>query len=644
MSATSSISGVISGLDTEGIISKLREIEMRPVTRLQQQRATLNLRLTAWQTCNTKLLALKTAAGALSLPATFRSRTATVSDEGALRVTVTGSPALADCSFTVVALAQAHQLASQGYTDADATLIGDGAITVNGREITTTGLTLSGLRDAINAAGAGVTASILDTGTGETPYRLVLTSDRTGLTGEITVNVNVSGTAPAFATTQAAQDAQLRFGSGEGAIDVYRSSNEITDVIPGLTLHLVATTTAPVTVRVAADTAALKEKIQALVSAYNELDSFISGQSSYDTENQASPPLFGDLGLMQLQRALDDALFSPVEGASSDLCLLSQAGLRRDAEGRLSLDEATLDRALAASPEGVMKLFASYAEGPSGVSYLSCAAETKPSGAAGYALEITQLATQARVTAGVAMTAALAAEETLTLNGVAIALTAGMSQREVAAAINARASETGVAASFTGPDGTGDGDYLTLTRLAYGSSPTLTAVSSLSASGGATTGLGDLLVTPTDPTGESGAGTGAPGVDVAGFIGGGAATGAGQVLTAVEGDATGLRLLVRAGLGALSPVVFTRGVVSALEGTLAFLTGEEGSPYLSATQGLNAQLEALEEDITRTQTQVDQSMALVERQFQAMEAALAKLQSQSSFLSNQLKAMQAQMQ
>jgi len=639
MPGTSSISGVMSGLQTDEILEKLRQLEMGAVYRLQSRQVGLNQTLSTWQALNTKLLALKSSMSGLSLPSTYNARAVSVSDPATLSASASSTAALGDYTFTVAALAAAHQIGSQGYADATATLVGDGTITVNGHEITTNGLTLTGLRDAINAAGGGVKASVLNTGSGATPYRLQITSTATGTAGAIACSVSVAGgNAPVFTDVQAAQDAHLVFGSGASAVDVYRSGNRVSDVLDGITLNLAQAGGSPVTLHVGADTSAVKEKIQALVTAYNEAMAFIDEQSRYDSKTQQNGLLFGNVNLMQMQSSLYRAISEPVAGLPSELCLLSQVGLRRNIEGELTLDEVALDAALAENPTGVLKLMAAYADCPAGVSYISSSADTQPSGAAGYALELTQLAAQARATAGVAQIEALAADETLTINGVQILLQAGMTQAQVLAAINQRSSETGVAASATGADGTGGGSYLTLTRIAYGAGPTLTAVSSASSAGGQnTSGLGNLPVTPTDSGGESGSGTGAPGVDVAGSIGGVAAQGSGQTLTGTSGGAQGLSLLVRAATtGALGNVVFTRGALGELNYLLAFLTEDGNSPYQAATDSLEAQIERLDDEIAAAQASVDTKMAYVTRQFEQMEATLAKLQSQSSYLTSQL--------
>jgi len=638
MAGTSSISGVISGLQTDQILEKLRQIEMTPVYRLQSKQAELNKRLSVWQSFNTKLLSLKTALSPLTLPYNFSAHTVSVSNSLVCSASASASAALGDTAFSVVALATAEQMSSQGYAS-DADVIGTGTIVLNGKTITTDGLTLAGLRDAINGAGAGVQASVVNTGAGATPYRLLLTSTSTGSAGAIAATVNVTGAgAPVLTTVQAAQDAHLRFGSGEAAVDVYRSSNHITDVITGVTLDLVGT--GEVSLHVAGDTAAVQEKVEALVKAYNEVTAFIKEQSKFDSTTNTSSPLFGDINLMHIEDSLYRTFSEPVAGLPPEMCLLSQVGLRRNMEGELTLDSAMLEQALVADPTAVTKLFASYAECASDITYISSTQATKASGPEGYALEITQVATQARVTAGVAQSAPLAGDETLTLNGVAIALSAGMDQAAVLAAINAVSSQTGVRASATGSDGTGTGAYLTLTRIGYGSALHLTASSTVSNAGGASSGIGTVVVTETSPGGEAGTGTGAAGVDVAGLIAGVAASGNGQTLTATSGDAAGLALLVRAvSTGVKPPVIFTRGAVTDLADMLAFLTEDSDSAYGVATDALENEVSRLTDEIASAQASVDAKMKVLTTQFESMEASLSKLHTQSSQLLNQLQAL-----
>jgi len=637
MAGTSSISGVISGLDTSGILSQLREVEMSSVYRLQAQQKTLNERLSNWQTFNTKLLSLKTAISSLTLTSAYNERSVSVSDETVISATATSSALEGNVTFTVVSLAQAHQITSQGY-GSEETLVGDGAITINGQEITTDGLSLAELRDAINAADAGVRAMVMNTGLGETPYQLILTSQTTGADGEISYTVNTTGgTPPTFTTLAAAQDAHIQIGSGESALDVYRSSNHIDDIWTGVTLDLKQASPSPVTISIATNTAGISEKVTEFVDAYNEVMKFVDEQQKFDVDTEISGPLFGDSNLLSIQDRLYRAISNPVEGTDPQFSLLSQVGIRRNMEGELAIDQAAFEEALKANPDDILKLLASHAESASaGVTFAYATAETQPSGTDGYSLEITQAASRAWVTAGVSQVDVLAADETLTLNGIDILLTAGMTQQAIIDAINAMSSQTGVLASATGPDGAGSGNHLTLTRTGYGSTLEINVVSDTSNSGAGTSGIGSILVTQASPAGESGAGVGAPGADVAGLIDGIEAEGSGLRLTATSGDAQGLSLIVTADVGVKEPVVFTRGAFSLLNDELITMLETSGGSYRIATDSIQNQIEALDDDIAHAESLVDAKMERLERQFAAMEGALAKLQSQSSYLQSQL--------
>src|SRR5204862_116125 len=145
-------------------------------------------------------------------------------------------------------LAQAAQLSSSGYSDPN-TAIKQGTLTLQVGTGTATTVTvdsrnntLQGLADSINAAGGDVRASVVNDGTSGTPYRLLLTSSKTGSANGITVtnNLNIGTDAaidPANTTVQAATDAQVTVGSGAGALTVTSTSNQFNNLIPGVSLN-----------------------------------------------------------------------------------------------------------------------------------------------------------------------------------------------------------------------------------------------------------------------------------------------------------------------------------------------------------------------------------------------------------------------
>ena len=648
MPGTSSISGIISGLDTQSIISQLMELARGPVTRMETKKTSLSNQITAWQDANTRILALKTKADALATASTFDAKTATSSDESIVKGTAAYSAQAGSYYLTVNSLARAHQLKTEGYANTTST-VGTGTISIavgSGAAkdivIDESNNSLVGVRDAINRAGAGVTASIINDGTAGSPYRLIITSNTSGVAGRLTVTTSPTlfgGVAPD--TLQTGEDASITLGADAGAITVSKGSNTITDLIPGVTLNLQkADPSKTITITIANDTATVKQAIKDFVEQYNNIIDFINTQFKYNTETNTGGTLFGDPSLRLIQSELTNRAFNTVTGLNQSIVVLSQIGINSMTGNKLSLNESDLDSALASSLSQVKGLFAAVGEATSSnVAYVASTINTKASGEAGYAIEITAVALQARATSGVAQTDVLAQDEQLTINGKVIQLTAGMTGDQVVSAINDMSSQTGVLASRTDINGQGTGGYLTLTRVAYGSARTITAISSVSNGAGSTSGLGTVEVTAADPGGEAGTGTGAAGTDVAGTINGEAATGSGQVLTGSSGNANtdGLALLVTAQTpGSYGTIAYSKGLAASLSEYLGSISEPVTGTIAGTEDSLNSQIKYINDDITNMNARLAVKEEQLNRQFAAMESALSKLQSQGSYLTSQI--------
>ena len=206
MSGVLSVDGLASGLDTTALIDSIMQVERRSVVLLEARQARVNNQLAAFREINTKLLAFQDTALTLSRARTFDARTVTVSDESLVTATAARGATTGSYAVTVGALARAHQIASQGYADSSSTTLGTGDIQIqigSGETVTVTvadgSNTLEGVRDAINAADAGVSASIINDGSAAVPYRLLLTADNTGANNTITVTSSlVGGSGPEF--------------------------------------------------------------------------------------------------------------------------------------------------------------------------------------------------------------------------------------------------------------------------------------------------------------------------------------------------------------------------------------------------------------------------------------------------------------
>lgn len=348
--STFSIDGLISGLNTTDVINKLLEIERAPVRQLEARKGQANLKLSAWRTLNTKLAALEERAGALALSVTYQAAKATSSDTGVVVASAsTGAPS-GTYALTVNRLASTHQVSTDTFADKDAQVFGTGTLTVtvggNATDVTIADgqNSLSGIASAVNAAGAGVYAAVVQVDGG---YRLLLTSRTSGAAGAISVDTSglVGGTeALSFPNELSpAQDAELVLGTGPGAVTVHRPTNTVTDLLPGVTLALAGT--GSVTVTVEQDLEAVKKAVRDFVAAYNDVADSLAQYGRYDPDTKQRGPLQGDGTLQRIQAQLPDAVLR-TEVADQTLKRLSDLGVRVGRDGRLSLDESKLADAL----------------------------------------------------------------------------------------------------------------------------------------------------------------------------------------------------------------------------------------------------------------------------------------------------------
>jgi flagellar hook-associated protein 2 len=201
--------GLISGINYQELVSKLILLERRPVTLLQNRKVGIQEKMGALDALSVKLSSLKAAAETLDDESMFNTRSVSVTTSGTdtyLTATTSSSAAVGSYTVYVDQLAQAHKIASQGWADENSTPILDSGSYPSGGnfsfkigdsgavtdiQITTT-TTLQELRDMINAADAGVTATILNDGTDTNPYRLILTSDTTGASNDVQITTNVT--------------------------------------------------------------------------------------------------------------------------------------------------------------------------------------------------------------------------------------------------------------------------------------------------------------------------------------------------------------------------------------------------------------------------------------------------------------------
>lgn len=198
--AANSITGLVSGLDTAAIVDAIIGVE-RGNTRLMEARQveTTNM-ISAYRAAEARFLAIQTRLASLDNVATFDKMTYDISDANALSVTGFGDAAPGSYEIQVLQLALSHQIAAQGVDDPEAATLGTGTFLLSVGDssqqtitITSANNSLMGLKDAINAAGVGVSATIINDGTSRNAYRLLLSSNKTGAENKINVTSSLTG-------------------------------------------------------------------------------------------------------------------------------------------------------------------------------------------------------------------------------------------------------------------------------------------------------------------------------------------------------------------------------------------------------------------------------------------------------------------
>jgi flagellar hook-associated protein 2 len=361
--------GVGSGLDIEGLVSKLVAAEGQPASlRLTRKEAVLQANLSALGNLKSALSTFQTSAQGLKDLSAFQARKAVSSHEALFTVSATNAAFANSYAVKVEQLAQAAKMRSGDFTS-DTEILGAGTLAISlgsdSFNITVAAdTTLAGIRDAINQASdnPGLSASLIKVDSGT---KLVLTSSKVGAAKTITIAATDSDANDGkdltrlatanFTPIQAAQDSIIYVDQQK----VTRDSNTFSDVIAGVTLTLKgADSNTTGTLSVNLDKDSVKSKVNDFIKAYNSLASGINSLSGYNPETKQGGPLFGDTTLRSLQNQLRQTLSNPVTGATT-FATLAEIGIKTNKSGQLEVNSTKLDSVITSDFEAVSKLFAS---------------------------------------------------------------------------------------------------------------------------------------------------------------------------------------------------------------------------------------------------------------------------------------------
>lgn len=371
--------GIGSGLDISGIISKLMQVEQRPLAQLDTKEAKQQTQLSAFGSLKSALSSFQDSVKALAKPNMFNGYKTTMTDTTLASVSASSSAVAGTHDITVRSLAQAQKVASDTFATTD-TIVGSGTLTINfgtyedgsftantekaAQTITIDSAksTLADIRTAINAANAGVTASIVNDGSGN---RLVIAAKDSGLANALQITVdNASGDLSKLAfdastggisnmtETVVAQDAEMVIDG----ITIKKSSNTISDALEGVTFNLLkADPGTSTTLTVEKDNSSVETAVKAFVTAYNDLEKTIGNLSRYDAANKKAAALTGDSTVRMVQNRVRSMLTAnqPAGGIYG----LSEIGISFQKDGTLQLDESKLSAALNNPDKNVAAFF-----------------------------------------------------------------------------------------------------------------------------------------------------------------------------------------------------------------------------------------------------------------------------------------------
>jgi flagellar hook-associated protein 2 len=351
--------GLASGLDVNAIIDGLMKVERVPLDRLLARKASVDKAKDAVSDLSKKLAALRAAADTLATPSSYASFAVTSADATTVAATVSGAAAPGVYGIRVNALAKEERTQSNTWTSSTSALNTSGTlgITVGSNPQVDVAInnadSLATIASKINASGARVSASVVYDGTS---YRLLVRGLDTGAANAITFveagGLNL-GLALAANQIQAAENASFVMDG----ITITRPTNQVSDLIPGVTLALGKVSSATVNVTVASDPEALKKKIESFVTAYNDVVKAAHDAAGFGSQKAVTPELSGDPSIRSALSRLAEIMYTPVTGTTGPYTTLASVGLAQKSDGTIAIDGAKLSSALAANATAVAKLF-----------------------------------------------------------------------------------------------------------------------------------------------------------------------------------------------------------------------------------------------------------------------------------------------
>jgi flagellar hook-associated protein 2 len=373
--ANAMANSVASQSSRGAMIDEMLAIEASQVTTAKGKKDQTVAKKNGFATLDSLLGKLQASADDMKLPSGFRKLTVESSNPEILTGEITGPIEIGSHTLEIASMPRSQKALAMGFPDRDKTPVGFGFMNVISGDqsheiVVEPNETLNDVARRINDTVGGVRATIVNTGSKDDPYRLMVSAMSPG--ADARVEIDPDTTFMDFGDKVSGQDLTGKF---EG-VDFRRNGSQIDELVGGLTLR--AGKSAPgqeITVNVKHDVEKTAGSIKEFVSQYNGVHQFAKGTVAKENPTDAPVAIVGDSAVRQVNRSLQNALMSSN---------LADVGITTNAKtGELRLDEGKLKEALSNNYDGVMKIFASTDDGPGLASRLSDAIKSMKDKAAG---------------------------------------------------------------------------------------------------------------------------------------------------------------------------------------------------------------------------------------------------------------------
>lgn len=405
------ITGIGSGMDIDAVVKAMVSAEQAPKqSQLSKLESRTTTQLTTLGQLKGAISSFQSALVALNSPSQFLARTASSSDAKVLGATASQSAPSGVYQLSVTQLASSSKVALAAVPSGDDKKLSSGSLSIKvgatdalSIVVDSSNNTLSGIRDAINKAAGGVSASIV---TDDLGSRLVLSSSKQGDGNDITVSVSNDGgeaattplsklaftgnavapvapdatdagaypageSDPAYvadlqvynAAQQAYNEAGKVVSTAQSAkltvdgLSITRDSNSIDKVIDGVSIDLKGLGSSTLTI--AQDQAGVKANVQKFADAYNTMINFINSATKVTVVNETDAPVTGALVGDSSVRSLVNMVRSELTAVQGDgaVRVLADLGVTTQKDGTLKVDSDKLGKAISADFDGIAAYF-----------------------------------------------------------------------------------------------------------------------------------------------------------------------------------------------------------------------------------------------------------------------------------------------